>query len=96
MFPFFHPTRYSVTLRAAGDGRIVAVREFLSAGVDFVNTAAERSKKTALILAARGGHLEVNVSRRATKKHEAGSRFNVHCLFHGDANVRYRFSKGYA
>lgn len=66
-----------MTLRAAGDGHIVAVREFLSAGVDFVSTAAERSKKTALILAARGGHLEVNFSRRATKTHETEPNFTT-------------------
>lgn len=54
-----NPHRYPVMLRAAGDGRAAAIREFLSAGVDFVGAAAERSGKTALILAARGGHLEV-------------------------------------
>lgn len=46
-------------LRAAGDGRTAAILEFLSAGVEFVGASAEKTGKTALILAARGGHLEV-------------------------------------
>lgn len=50
---------YPLMLRIAGEGHAVAVRELLSAGVEMVDVVGERSGKTALILASRGGHLEV-------------------------------------
>lgn len=45
-------------LRAAQEGLTVAVRVLLGAPVINVNATATRSKKTALVLAARAGHLE--------------------------------------
>lgn len=50
---------YSLPLRAARDGKTTAVRELLGARVKVVDIVAQRSGKTALILASRGGHLEI-------------------------------------
>lgn len=46
-------------LRAAQEGLTVAIRVLLGAPTINVNATATRSRKTALVLAARAGHLEV-------------------------------------